>query len=239
MDSYAVATTGESLWIEDDSGNLKEVVEIKSSPALMRTPQKLDCTHYKCSVMTYKDGIPDLGSDLSWTANVVPRGSPNSNLELVSGLNRTKNRKIVVKLPLARCMIVLNGQVSWGLAARSVNGILDLTISVTPSSDFSIVSLNETYRVTYNGGSATGTVTDTDAYTPGDEVEVKPSTGLTYAGHQFVEWNTSADGTGKGYQPGESFMIFDNTTLYAQWITDGTDVSTGEKNLIENPEEGA
>lgn len=222
MDSYAVATTGESLWIEDDTGVMKEVVEVKSSPALTRTPQRLDCTHMKCSVMTYKDGIPDLGSELQWTCNAIPRGEPNSNIELLSGLNRTKVRKIIVKMPLTGYQIVMNGQVSWGFAQRSVNAITDLTVSVTPSSDFSLIPLTETYQVTYDGGDATGTVTDSESYQPGDEVEVKDSSGLTYADHAFTGWNTSEDGTGRSYQPGETFLIFDNTTLYAQWVTAST-----------------
>ena len=222
MDSYAIATSGESLWIEDDEGQMVEVVEVKSSPALTRTPQRLDCTHYKCSVMTYKDGIPDLGSELQWTCNLVPRGQPNSNIEFLSGLNRTKVRRIIVKLPLAGYNVVMYGQVSYGLAQRSVNAITDLTVSVTPSSDFSLVPLTETYSVTYEGNGGTGTVSDVEAYNPGDEVEVKASAGLTYADHQFVGWNTSQDGTGRLYQPGETFVIFDNTVLYAQWVAANT-----------------
>lgn len=33
----------------------------------------------------------------------------------------------------------------------------------------------------------------------------------------FKEWNTKADGTGKGYKSGEDFLLYDDTTLYAQW----------------------
>ena len=43
-------------------------------------------------------------------------------------------------------------------------------------------------------------------------------------GYEFLGWNTSADGTGKRYTPGQIFEITENTTLYAQWKkTDPTD----------------
>ena len=219
MDSNAVSTSGESLWIEDDEGELVEIVEVKSSPAFARTPQRLDSTHFKSSVMTYKDGIPDVGSDLSWTCNGVPAGVPKSNIDILNGLSRTKVRKVIVKLPLVGKMIVIYGQVSWGFAPRSVNAITDITVSLTPSSDYSVIDLNETYSLTYDGGDATGTVSDETAYTPGEEVEVKAATGLTYTGYTFAGWNLSADGRGRMYMPGETFQIYEDTTLYAQWIS--------------------
>ena len=219
MDSNAVATSGESLWIENDEGELVEIVEVKSSPAFIRTPQRLDCTHFKSSVMTYKDGIPDVGSDYTWTCNGVPMGVSQSNIDILKGMSRTKVRKLVVKLPLVASMIVIYGQVSWGFAARSPNAITDINVTLTPCSDFSIIDLNETYNVTYDAGDATGTVSDDEDYTPGQEVTVKPSTGLTYSGYTFSGWNLSKDGTGRMYLPGESFQIYEDTTLYAQWIS--------------------
>lgn len=48
---------------------------------------------------------------------------------------------------------------------------------------------------------------------------------LEKTGFTFVEWNTSADGSGTSYSQGNTFTINANTTLYAQW-TPATPPST-------------
>ena len=74
------------------------------------------------------------------------------------------------------------------------------------------------YTVTYNANAtgATGTTADNNTYTPGATVTVLEN-GFTYAGHTFTGWNTQQDGSGKAYQPNETFEIEEYTTLYAQW----------------------
>lgn len=44
-----------------------------------------------------------------------------------------------------------------------------------------------------------------------------PECGFARPGFNFVEWNTEADGTGTGYQPGDTFAVTENVTLYAIW----------------------
>ena len=39
-------------------------------------------------------------------------------------------------------------------------------------------------------------------------------------GYAFVEWNTSADGTGTSYQPGDTVVLTEPITLYAIWKVD-------------------
>lgn len=41
--------------------------------------------------------------------------------------------------------------------------------------------------------------------------------GVKRAGHFFVGWNTSADGSGKAYAAGEVVALSEDVTLYAQW----------------------
>ena len=45
-----------------------------------------------------------------------------------------------------------------------------------------------------------------------------------YDGHEFVKWNTKADGSGTSYSVGDSISYPDhgNVKLYAQWTTDVT-----------------
>ncbi len=54
----------------------------------------------------------------------------------------------------------------------------------------------------------------------GETVTVLDNSGsLSRAGYIFACWNTSEDGSGDSYMPGESFTIDSDTTLYAQWGT--------------------
>lgn len=74
--------------------------------------------------------------------------------------------------------------------------------------------------VTYDRNGATGGAVPTDAvdYDGGDSVTVIGNTGsLNYSGYTFDGWNIADDGTGTGYDPGDTFTISDDTTLYAVW----------------------
>lgn len=89
----------------------------------------------------------------------------------------------------------------------------------------------EQYKVSYNknvptGASVTGAVVDAQSpYFEGDEVEVlangvlgdAKNKGFSCNGYSFECWNTEADGSGTPYFPGETFVITEDTTLYAQW----------------------
>jgi len=75
--------------------------------------------------------------------------------------------------------------------------------------------------VHYNGNEHTGgTVpTDTDGpYAYGATVTVLGAGDLVKTGLTFAGWNTAADGSGSSYAPGDTFLIYDDTTLYAQWV---------------------
>ena len=78
-----------------------------------------------------------------------------------------------------------------------------------------------TVTLTYeeNGGTGTAPVDANSPYAVGSEVTVLAETGLTKVNHVFKEWNTSADGTGTAYNPGDKFDIMADTTLYAIWTT--------------------
>ena len=76
--------------------------------------------------------------------------------------------------------------------------------------------------VTYDAnGANNGTVpTDNNTYDLGASVTVLGNTGnLIKTGLNFGGWNTAADGSGTTYQPGATFTIKSNTTLYAKWVT--------------------
>ncbi len=95
-----------------------------------------------------------------------------------------------------------------------------------------------TCTVTYSSGtgSTSGTVPeDSTVYNSGAEVTIMNNTGnltgpLVGGEHdgsgikqRFLEWNTSSEGTGTFYSPGDTFNITETVTLHAVYTT-GTDV---------------
>ena len=77
-----------------------------------------------------------------------------------------------------------------------------------------------TYTVTYDKNGGSGNTPDPHTgITPGTKIILKDkSSSLTKDNHTFSGWNTSSDGTGKTYSPGEEFTPTKaTTTLYAKW----------------------
>lgn len=77
------------------------------------------------------------------------------------------------------------------------------------------------YHVTYNGnGSWDQPPIDSQEYQQGDTVTVLHNLSLDRIGYAFGGWNTRADGSGDGYEGGDTFtMGSEDVTLYAVWVT--------------------
>jgi uncharacterized repeat protein (TIGR02543 family) len=77
------------------------------------------------------------------------------------------------------------------------------------------------YTITYNGNSNTGGAVPIDptSYKTTDTATVLGNTGsLVRAGYTFAGWNTAANGSGSGYNAGDTFtMVNSSIMLYAQW----------------------
>ena len=77
------------------------------------------------------------------------------------------------------------------------------------------------YSVTYSGNGHTGGLVPVDGntYYITNTVTVRDNTGsLVKTGHTFNGWNTAADGSGTGYNGGDTFALgAGDVTLYAQW----------------------
>jgi hypothetical protein len=109
---------------------------------------------------------------------------------------------------------------NWGSTLGgtiAAGGTIDMS-QVTPGSTITLTANWQPYiwNVFYNANGGTGTVTDSTDYPHGSQVTVKPN-GFTYTGHEFVSWNTAANGSGTAYMPGDKFIATGHTTLYAQW----------------------
>ena len=88
---------------------------------------------------------------------------------------------------------------------------------------FTVTARDDTpihYTVTYDANTGAGEV-PSDATDYNDQtnfiVTVADRGELTKTGHSFNGWNTAADGSGTAYMEGDTFVINNNITLYAQW----------------------
>ena len=105
----------------------------------------------------------------------------------------------------------ISGSKSANLTVSSGGSSLNVPLTATGSAPLS---------VTYSGnGNSSGSVpTDSTAYATGQSVTVLDNSGaLAKSGYTFAGWNTAADGSGTGYQPGATFTISADTVLYARW----------------------
>jgi hypothetical protein len=82
------------------------------------------------------------------------------------------------------------------------------------------VPIGVTFTVTYDGnGNTDGTApVDPCQYSVNSTVTVLDPGTLVNTGFTFDSWNDAIDGSGNPYNPGGTFQITANTTLYAQWV---------------------
>ena len=83
------------------------------------------------------------------------------------------------------------------------------------------------YSMTYVANGGSGAVVDSNnPYFAGDNVTVLAN-GFARSGYTFSKWNTAADGSGISYNPGATFSIAADVTLYAQWTANGGNSGNG------------
>jgi uncharacterized repeat protein (TIGR02543 family) len=79
--------------------------------------------------------------------------------------------------------------------------------------------------VTYDGNGSDGGAVPVDGSSPYTYNATVTTSGIgtmTRSGFNFQSWNTAADGSGTNFNPGDTFTIQDNTTLYARWLPVGS-----------------
>lgn len=79
---------------------------------------------------------------------------------------------------------------------------------------------NARYTVSYNANGGSGQMTATQSsFQVGQSAVVLGNQYVTPSSNKyFAYWNTKADGSGVNYAPGDMIDMFDNVTLYAQWL---------------------
>ncbi|MGL5437285.1 MAG: pectate lyase-like adhesive domain-containing protein [Lachnospiraceae bacterium] len=151
-----------------------------------------------------------------WWANTSPFSVTAAGWAHAASLTFTNNTyssanvpssTITVQTTLESSNFRLNGTAAYGVE------IYGGTISIC--------------TVTYDGnGANSGTVPAGDAGVPDDPIIIEDNTGsLARTGYTFDGWNTAADGTGTTYRTGDTFIITEDTILYAKWVPDKYTVS--------------
>ena len=90
-----------------------------------------------------------------------------------------------------------------------------------------VVAAPVSYTVTFSINGGLGTIPASITNTAGSVITLPGNTGGFYRNnYMFVGWNTNAAGTGTTRNPGYSFTVTGNTTLYAKWIANPTAYKT-------------
>ena len=136
-----------------------------------------------------------------------------------SGAPEDQSKTAGVDLTLSSATPTWTGHtfVEWNTAADGSGTSYSPGDTYTADADLTLYAIwtTDTYTVAYNANSGSGApASQTKTY--GEDL-VLSDTLPTYSGHTFVEWNTAADGTGTGYQPGGTYSANAGATLYAIW----------------------
>ena len=89
------------------------------------------------------------------------------------------------------------------------------------------------YTLTYDANGASGEMTDENSpYEENSAVTLMDNQFVHPNGGVFLGWNTMADGSGVTYQPGDTYGITSDVTLYAIWQVPATSLNEGFENGI-------
>lgn len=95
-------------------------------------------------------------------------------------------------------------------------GLLDVSVKLVATNRDKTDLIATDFTITYNANGGSGTVASQSAKW-GDNLDIATSSGLSYSGQTFKEWNTMANGKGGHYMPNQHKTMWENMTLYAIW----------------------
>ena len=95
-------------------------------------------------------------------------------------------------------------------------GLLDVSVKLVATNRDKTDLIATNFTITYNANGGSGTVASQSAKW-GDDLDIATSSGLSYSGKTFKEWNTQANGKGGHYMPNQHKTMWENMTLYAIW----------------------
>ena len=95
-------------------------------------------------------------------------------------------------------------------------GLLDVSVKLVATNRDKTDLIATDFTITYNANGGSGTVASQSAKW-GDNLDIATSSGLSYSGKTFKEWNTMSNGKGGHYMPNQHKTMWENMTLYAIW----------------------
>ncbi|MEA4921422.1 MAG: S-layer homology domain-containing protein [Clostridiaceae bacterium] len=85
--------------------------------------------------------------------------------------------------------------------------------------------------LSYNSNGGSGSHSSSAIVEGNDEnIEVASVDGFSRVNCSFSGWNTAPDGSGTAYQPGGTFVLTENTVLYAQWTINTAELTATAPN---------
>lgn len=110
-------------------------------------------------------------------------------------------------------------QMTWATWQSQAHTMWGITVrTVAPPSNPS------TSSITFNANGGSGVMAVETAIT-GDATPITPDA-FTLSGYSFSGWNTAANGSGTEYANGATYPFQSSVTLYAQWSTTSTGLTT-------------
>lgn len=138
-----------------------------------------------------------------------------------SSIDADNNSSITLPTP-TRSGYTFNGwftAASGGTFVGSGGGSSTVTTTRTIYAQWTLQST--TYTISYNANGGTGTTNSTSTTSANSSVDLSvASNGFSRTGYTFQGWNTSSNGSGTWYYPGNTLTLTSSSptiTLYAQW----------------------
>ncbi len=193
--------------------------EVKTTPEIGESPEKIDVTHLESGYHEYIKDIPDFSADLSFTMNAQPFLSEgqyssvsDSNLNLLTSLDKDQAYQWVVEYPQLNQTISIVADFSYAMGAGSVSTAIEINLTLIPRGAPTFTEYNNACTVTFAANGGSGTMASV-SYAFGTTIPC-PENGFTApAGKEFGGWTYS----GGTLTEGESFVITGAETLTAIW----------------------
>jgi autotransporter-associated beta strand protein len=226
-------TTGGGAWLAGvEAGGWGQTGDGRATPTssnfLAFTPDPGRIYTVQATIDTTPLGGADPGGTNSWftlgftSSQHNWNGVDGSTIDTANLVRWNSNQVATITYTVSGATLVTNG-------IQYVGWITDRagTVNLTPSNEqvkitnFSLISGVANPTVTYDGnGSDNAAPTDgSSPYAHSATVTVLGAGTMTRSGFNFAGWNTASDGSGTDYSPTATFTIYDNTTLYAKWLS--------------------
>lgn len=227
-------TTGGGTWLAGvEAGGWGQTGDGRATPTssnfLAFTPDPGRIYTVQATIDTTPLGGADPGGTSSWftlgftSSQHHWNGVDASTIDTGSLVRWNSNKVATITYSVSGATLVANGigYVGW-ITDRAGTVNLNPAIEQVKITNFSLISGVANPTVTYDGNGNDGGVVPTDGSSPyahSASVTVLDAGTMTRSGFNFVGWNTESDGSGISYSPSATFTIYDDTTLYAQWLS--------------------